>query len=72
LPGATNAELIAENASAERMFMLFFWLIPLVILAFLAVALFLRRVKETSPARSDSDVLSTGQAEREERNQNLR
>jgi hypothetical protein len=52
--------------------MLFFWLIPVVILAILAVVWFTRRVAETSPSHTDSDVITTDQAEQEERNEGLR
>jgi len=47
--------------------MLFFWLIPVVILAILAVTWLIRRVEATSPAQSDSDLITTDQAERDER-----
>ena len=52
--------------------MLFFWLIPLLILAVVVVVWFTRRVATTSPAHSDSDLITTDQAEQEERNEGLR
>jgi cytochrome c-type biogenesis protein CcmH/NrfF len=51
---------------------LFLWLIPLVILVTIAVIWFAKRVVATSPAKSDSDVITTDQARQEERNEGLR
>ena len=48
--------------------MIFFWLIPVVLLAVLAIVWFTRRVAETSPANSDSDLTTTDDAVREDRN----
>jgi len=52
--------------------MLFFWLIPVVILAIWALSWFARRVVTTSPTHSDSDLITTDQAEQEERNEGTR
>jgi hypothetical protein len=52
--------------------MLFFWLIPVVILAIFALSWFARRVVASSPAHSDSEVITTDQAEQEERSEGTR
>jgi len=49
--------------------MLFFWLIPLVLLAILVMAMFSRRVKTTSYVDSDEELTSTDDARRERRNE---
>ena len=49
--------------------MIFFWLIPVLALALLALIWFTRRVATSSSAPTDSDVISTHDALREERNE---
>jgi len=49
--------------------MIFFWLVPVVALAVLAVIWFTRRVAATSPTERDSEVISTDDAVRERRSE---
>jgi hypothetical protein len=49
--------------------MLFFWLIPLVVLAALVVVMFVRRVMATSSVHSDAELTCTDDARRERRNE---
>jgi len=48
--------------------MLFFWLIPAALLVLLALIWFTRRAAMTSPADSDSDLITTDKAIKEDRN----
>lgn len=48
--------------------MIFFWLIPVVLLGLLALIWFTRRAALTSPAESDSDLITTDKAIEEDRN----
>ena len=52
--------------------MIFFWLIPAVILAIMAVTWFTKRAVATSPAHSDADLITTDRAEQEERKEGTR
>ena len=54
------------------MIMFYFWFIPVLIVAVIALVWFVKRVSATSPAHSDSDVITTDQAVREERAERLR
>ncbi len=51
---------------------MFFWLIPVLIFVVVAVWWFAKRVEATSPAHSDSDLITTDQAVLEERREGLR
>ena len=48
--------------------MIFFWLIPVALLVLLALIWFTRRAAMTSPADSDSDLITTDKAIEEDRN----
>jgi len=52
--------------------MFYFWFVPVLIVAGLSLWWFVKRVMETSPAHSDSDVITTEQAERDEEAEGLR
>jgi hypothetical protein len=51
--------------------MFFFWFIPVLIFVVIAVWWFVKRVEDTSPARSDSDLITTDQAVNEELREKL-
>jgi hypothetical protein len=52
--------------------MFFFWFIPVLVFVVVAVWWFAKRVEATSPAHSDSDLITTDQAEVEESREGLR
>ena len=58
----------SRSSLGKDVVMIFFWLIPVALLVLLALIWFTRRAAVTSPADSDSDLITTDKAIEEDRN----